>query len=450
MPTREEAARLIAELFDDEGVAVLGAGGTFVTWEQALAGLPDALFAVPSRTPGITLLTLARDLWSRQGHVRMATATTEGLVEVLTEELGEDHPEVLVHLGALGVLQQRGGHAEGHHLLEDAFAGLRSQVGGRDLRLAVVAQNLGLSYARQGRFADAEVPLSTALRIRQAEAPSTVALVAGQLGEVLLRLEKVTAGIDTLEVAWLAELDHKGERHPDTLRRMLQLARAQTTAGQYRRAVPLWRTLDEVAQESGHRERMAEIGFELGKALLKVHKREEGTRRMRDALRWTREASDAAGQDHPALATRLTDWANLEIENRRPIDAEGLLREAVDVQRRISGDNSPETARRQASLGTLLARLGRVDEALGYLDSAAMLLLTTDGPTQPSTRAALEATLGLIATKVEHLVAQKDRDSAGMMISHGIRMAGPALGFDHHGIATLRALASEHRIPLGG
>ncbi|MCB9671385.1 MAG: tetratricopeptide repeat protein [Alphaproteobacteria bacterium] len=448
MTPREQAAARVARLFDDEGAAVLAEGGDHPTWEMALASLPDALFEVGEKPP-VQLLTLARDLWSRQGDLRMATAVTRGLIRVLVDRVGHDHPDTLAQLGALGALALRAGrNDEGAEMLQQAYQGLRSTVGGRDMRLAVVAGNLGLHQARTGDFESAEHCLAVALKIRRAEAPETVARVAGQLGEVQLRLGRIDEGLDTLEVAWLADLDTVGEHHPDTLRRQLQLAQALSRAGKHRKAVPLWRGLDAVVRASGHGERMAEIGFELGRALLHVHKREEGIRRMREALKWTRQASEG-GAPHPELASRLTTWAELEIQNGRPHDAEGLLREAVEVESRVSGEASANTARRCASLGTLLARMGQTDEAMGYLANAASLLVGTEGADDPSAIAAVEATLGLVATKVEELIAQRDKDGAAVMINQAITTYGPAVGFDHRGLGVLRTLASNHRIKLG-
>lgn len=448
MLTREAAAGTIAGLFQDGGLVVLAEGGGHATWEEALQTLPSALFQMEAQPP-IQFLTLARDLWSRSGDLRMATAVTRGLIRILVDRVGRDHPETIAQLGALGALAQQAGRVdEGAEMLEQAFHALRSVVGGRDLRLAIVAGNLGLHYARAGVWSDAEHCLRVALKIRQAEAPATAGNVAGQLAEVLLRQDRVDEGLDLLEVAWLADLDHVGERHPSTVRRLLQLAEALSGAGHHRKAVPLWRTLDEIIRADGNPENVARIGFELGCALLHVHRREEGIRRMREALEWTRAISDQAGRPHPELAKRLTHWANLEIDHGRAAQAEGLLREAVEVEERLSGTSSPTTARRQADLGTLLARMGRVDEALGYLASAASLLASTEGSEEPATIAAAEGTLGLLATKVEQLVAQRDKAGAGLMIADAIATWGPVLGYGHRAIGVLRRLAEQNRIPL--
>lgn len=448
MPSREQAAARIGQLFDDGGMLVLAEGGEFATWEQAFGTLPDALFQMAEQPP-LQFLTLARDLWGRNGDLRMATAVTRGLIRVLVDRVGREHPETIAQVGALGTLALRAGRTdEGREMLEQAFHALRSVVGGRDLRLAVVAGNLGLQYAQESAWSDAEHCLRTALKIRQAEAPATAGTVAGQLAEVLLRQDKVTEGLDTLEVAWLAELDAHGERHPNTVRRLLQLAQALSQVDQHRRAVPLWRTLDEIVREDGNPENIARVGFELGCALLRVHRREEGIRRMREALEWTRAVSDQTGRPHPELAQRLTHWADLEIEQGHASQAEGLLREAVEVETRVSGTASPQTARRQAELGTLLARMGRTDEALGYLATASSLLASTEGCEVPATLAATEATLGLLATKVEELVAQRDKVGAALVVQDAIATYGPIVGYAHRGLGVLRQLALNHRIPL--
>lgn len=114
----------------------------------------------------------------------------------------------------------------------------------------------------------------------------------------------------------------------------------------------------------------------------------------------------------------------------------------------MSGESSPRTARRYATLGGLLARIGQLDEAMGLLDGAASLLMSTEGPHHATTQNVVEASLGLIATKVEQLVASKDKATASVLLTHGLTTGGRVLGFNHAAILALRKIASDHRITI--
>lgn len=442
---RTEAPAILAALFQDQGRALLAEGGK-QSWEEALAPLPDALFAVPGgKNPGLTVLTLARDLWNRSGDLRMATAATRGLMGIHVGANGTEDPDALVELGALGRLAQRAGRVdEGAELMEQAWHGLRSVVGGRDMRLAVVGGNLGLHYARTEQLEEAEHLLETAYRIRKRQAPETVGTVAGHLGEVRLRLGKVADALEVLRDSWLSTLDQHGENHPRTIQKTLMLAKALNQTQNYRESAPLWRDLHAVARKSGEPLQIARMGFNLGQALYRTHKKEEAIRLLDDALRLARSRWEA-GEDVADLPDWLSFRAQIEIDERRPAQAEGIYLEAIEIEKHLSGEDSAETARRYVTLGSLIGRMGRLDEGMGYLDGAASLLRSKLGNAHPWTRAATEATLELLAAKIDK-VAPLDRQTASALAQHGVHLGGSVLGYDHGAVRRVQSLVTKHRL----
>lgn len=448
MTTRAQAAEQIESLFSDRGRSLLDAGG-FDSWDAALAQLPDPVFQVSAGEPGVGILTLGRDLWNRAGQLKMATALTRALLELHTDRNGAEHPDALVELGALGTLMQKAGRAdEGAQLLERSVQGLRSVAGGKDLRLAIVAGNLAGHYLRQQRLEDAEHLLETAYRIRKAVAPATVANVAGQLGDVRLMLGRAAEGLDALRDAWMANLDAHGDDHPITLQRSASLARALNHTGNHRQAVPLWRDLVAPVDASGDPKAAAEVRYNLGVALYHAHKREEGTRLIDEALRWGREHANRTGTPIAELPDWVTFRATMEVEQRQGTAAEGLFAEAVELERRISGDDSAATARRYGALGTLIGQMGRVDEALGYLDSAAALLESAVGRDHAWTQTAVEATVDLLVVKALGIV-KHDRSTAEMLLAHAVTTGGRVLGFAHPSVRRAASTAEEHRLRVG-
>ena len=446
MISPSDAPARLSDLFSDGGASIFEESGRVSSWEEALAPLPKAVFRVASEDPAVALLTMCRDMWSRV-DLRLATAMTRGLLKIHIERHGKDHPDALVELGALGALAQRAGRVEeGAALLEEAWTGLRSVVGGRDIRLAIVAGNLGLYYAKIGDLSQAEHLLDQAYRVRKRVAPTSIAKVAAQLGEIRLRLGKTEEGLDDLRAAWLCSLDSVGETHPQTVKYSITLARGLNRAKLYRESTPLWRDLYRLAVDSNNPEKIAEIGFYLGMALYRTHHKEEARRRINESVRWTRAASEQTV--HPKLPERLTFLAALEIDQRRIYEAEGLYREVIEAEIRLHGDDSPEVARRYAALGRLLGQMGRIDEAVGYLESAASLLLSTIGPRQESTRAVVAAAVGVLTQKAEQSVAEGDKEGASQILGHALQLAGPVIGFDHEAVRKAQALAREHRIHL--
>ncbi len=446
--TAREAAELVGALFDDSGQSILDEGGGPSSWEEAFAPLPDGLFAIDADNPGLAMLTMARDLWNRQGDLRMATAVTRGLLRWHVDNQGKNHPDAYVELGALGFLALRAGrNDEGASLLEEAWNGLRSVLSGRDLRIAVVAGNLGLHWARIGKLEKGEEMLATAYRIRKKVAPLTVGNVAAQLGEVRLRLGKPSEALDALRDAWLAELDSHGESHPRTVQRAMTLAKALNRTETWREAVATWRGLDKVAQQSNNRDAQAEIGFSLGVALYHTRKKDEAIRRVNQAIDATR-ALGTGDSPHPQLPDRLTFLAQIHIDHRRPGEAEGLLSEAIERETAISGADSSETARRYVTLANLYRQLGRIDEAMGLMDGASSLLRSTLGDAHPHSQHAVEMTVSLLVAKAKQMLQVEQRSEAKALIQHARELGGSVLGFDHPDLLALQKLAMDWKLRL--
>ncbi|MEQ1567566.1 MAG: tetratricopeptide repeat protein, partial [Myxococcota bacterium] len=350
------APQLLAGLFVDGGAKFLAEAGLPSPWELALGPTPIPVLALP---PGPELgwrqLASLREFWAARGPLSAAVAATRALHHHRASTAGRDHPDAWLEQAALGSLLQRAGAArEGAALLDQAWAALRSTAGGRDLRVAIVAQNVAAARFREGRLADAEHALEIALRIRRELAPATTALVAAQLGEVRMHLGRPADAVDLLQEAASATAAAEGADSPRALARAQMWGTVLNQLGRYPQVVEVLRPVAAAARDDEVR---ASVAFELGLALDRTGHREEGLRRIDEALRITR-ALGQGGVDHPALANRVVQMAQLHLERERLDEAEGLLREAVDITRRASGDSSPEVAERYVGLGQFLARFG--------------------------------------------------------------------------------------------
>lgn len=447
---RDGAAWQIGDLFDDGGAAVLHEAG-LRSWGDVLEAIPDGALANLPNRESATLVLLAREVYAAKGELRPALALTRAAWMLAVERGGEDHPDALLEIGAMGALFRRGGRdAEGGQLLEDAWYHLRSRAGGMDLRVAVVASNLASFLRDQGRLEEAEVALTQAWRIRRAVAPKTVSKVAAMLGELRVQLGRTKESLDPLREAWLSSLDTVGGSHPQTLQRARTLARVLTIAGLPREAAPVLRDLYEHALTTNDRDAIATAAYELGLALDGAKMREESQRLVEDALRYSRSAGDAAGKPHPALPERLVAWAQIQLRRGRPHETESLLREALEAERRLHGDASYHVALRYAALGRFVHQLKRPDEALGYLDVANSLLRGTLGDDDERTVEAVDLQVQIMLDQAKASLGARDRDMAQRLISRALRVAEQVLGFDHDSVRHLRELASFNQLKLDG
>lgn len=418
---------LLSSMFPDQGRALLGDAG-LDGWPQALRGLPPAAIDVRRFDPdvaGEVLLSRCRDAHVGRGELRPALAFTRALLRRRVGRLGDRHPDTLAELGALGALLDQAGHTdEGGPMLERARLGLEA-AGARDLRLAVVAGNLGLHYLRTGRDTDAERALELALRLRREQAPQTSGQVAAQLGELKLRLEKTDAAVPLLQEAFSRYRDAYGPQDPRTVARARTLATVLVALGRGGEALPVLRVIHAAPQADP--DQRARTAFQLAMALEDAGEREEAWRVAVQALAITR----AAGDPHPELATRLTALARMARARGHLHDADGWLLEAYEAERRLHGDDSWQAAVASANLGHHCAQLGRTAEALGWLESGALVLRGTLGREHPHTIVAVEMLVDLWRGEAEKAFARRDARSARPLLDRARELAIDVLGREH-------------------
>jgi tetratricopeptide (TPR) repeat protein len=447
MDTVREAPRLLGALFDDGGASFLAEAGLPPTWAEVLRPVPvDALRVPDGPDAGWRQLSALRDLWSAAGLVQAAIASTQALLRSRGAALGKDHPDAVLEQAALGTLLQRAGRQrEGGELLDRAWSTLRSVAGGRDLRVAVVAQNVAASRLREGQLDEAEHALEIAYRIRTELAPGTVALVAAQLGEVRHAVGRSAEAVPLLQEAVARTAEREGPGSPRTLARSQMLGTVLNQLGRYREAAEVLRPLVAALRPDASAEVRAAAAFELGLALHRTGIKEEAARRVEDALRLTRQLGTDE-RPHASLANRVTLAAELHLDRGRLEAAEGLLQEAIELDRRRFGDASPEVASRFAGLGAFLLRHGRADEALGWLDAACSLLRSTVGDGDARTTAVVGTTVGQLLQQVQAGLERRDMALARVLSRRALEIGTPVLGRDHEALRQLRQLRDKYSL----
>lgn len=438
----KQIPRLIAGLFADEGQAVLAESGLGDNWHDALAELPADVLVLSedSRAKGAGALVKARDFYSKTGQLRPAIAFTRGLLRVKMARLGDEHPDTIVELAMLGILARRAGKTEAaQEFLHKAWSTLRSVTNGRDIRLAIAAAAYGDLCLANGDLVQAERLYRQAYGIRKDVARPTIGMVSGKLAEILVRKGEVKEAIPLMWESYQKEKRRLGKDHAQVLARAQVLTRVLISARRFDSAAPLLRDLHNRAKLSGNEDEIAHTAFELGIALDSIGRKEEGFRLMEEAVRWTRRAGTVT-DPHEELPTRLTTFSRMVFERRRQEEAEGMLREALEAERRLFGDGSPEVAMRYTSLGQLCVQTGRFDEAIGWLDTSASLLVSSLGGSDPRTQRTTELLVKTLIERSVTLRKQGDRQMSRAMSDRAESFGGQVLRFDHPLMVELRRI----------
>ncbi len=428
-----ELGARIRDLLPDGGAAWLADIG-HPSAESVLARLPERAL---QETDTLRVLQVLRDLAGQAGDLRVAIGTARVVVAAMR---GRDEVETAVETGALGALLERAGASEdGLRLLEASLRQLEPRI--RDLRLAVVAQNFGAGLVRAGRWALALPPLRLAVDLRRALAPDTAGLALAQLGELLQKLGRTAEAVPFLTEAHALAARLDGPLAPRTLARSQLLGTACNALERYADAVRYLRPVfDQVGADDP--ERRAGVAFELGFALDRSGNEEEAVRRIDESVRLTRQLGRAGGVPHVSLPNRLAMMAQLQARRGRGAEAEGLLLEALEQEGRLHGEASPEVAAMTAQLGHFCYRMGRSEEAVGWMDTATSLVETALGATHPQTLAVADAHTALLL-EVATATWANDPDGARGLAERAFEVSSRLLGHVHARTRAARELLAR-------
>jgi tetratricopeptide (TPR) repeat protein len=394
------------------------------SWEQMLSlAPPDTVQrAVRTRLPGMALVSVVRAALAQRGALQDAAAVSVWLSAQLDARLGAAHPDALAERAAAGGwLFRAGDRAGADAMLSSAWSGLR-QAGISDARLAAVGERWSAVLMAEERYDTAEEVLEVVWRLRRREGRG--APISARLGQVRLARGDVAAALPLLREAW-GESDGRPWRLGVGRTLGLALVRHEL----FEEAVPILRTVVDAEHDDGSR---AEACMALGTAL-------EGLRSLPEALRMVEEGvklTRAQEADRAVLAQRLSIASRMAFARGRVHDAEGLLKEAVDLDRQHYGDDTPEVARRYSELGRMVLALGRTEEALGGLEPATSLLRRHLGEEAELTRRAAEAQAAGLIANADQANGGGDRELASYYIE---RVLALRTMLDDHDSALLRA-----------
>lgn len=404
-----EAADTITALWGPSMPTMVALRGA--KWPQLLAWVPPPAVdkAMKGRLPGMALVTLVRGTLANKGAMADAAAVSVWLSQRLDERIGEDHPDALVERAAAGGWLMKAGDLDAAgRLLGSAWRGLRHM--GEDRRLAAVGDRWSAWLMARERHDEAEEVLEVVWRHQRRQGGG--AGISARLGQVRLARGDVEGALPLLRSAW-----EQSASRPWRLGVGRALGRALVRQSLHSQAVTVLRM---VVEEEHRDEAAADASMLLATALEAQQHPDEALRMVELAVQTTREM-DAA---HPTLAHRLSVWARMAFTRGHRTEAEGLLREAVDLDESRYGNDSPEVARRYAELGRLVLALGREEEALGWLEPATGLLRRHLGEEAELTRQTAEAMAAGLMGCAEGAARQGDKDLALYYADRVLGLAG--------------------------
>lgn len=175
-----------------------------------------------------------------------------------------------------------------------------------------------------------------------------------------------------------------GPEHPDTGRRLNNLARLLKAKGDYVRAEPVYRRALDILSNSLGSEHTDAIDCLNNMAVLfhEMGNYASAEPLYRHALAIT---ESIQGPEHPDTGERLNNLASLLRANGNFDEAEALLRRALTIAEKFQGAEHPDTGRRLNHLAILLWSMGQYVNAEVHCRRALSIAEKMQGPEHPDT-----------------------------------------------------------------
>ncbi len=256
-------------------------------------------------------------------------------LEVRRRLLDPDHPDLAESYSNLAyVLQESGDIPGAEPYLRESLAICKRTLGPNDPTLATVTENVAVNLKKQGKLAEAEILYREVLDVRT---------------RVL------------------------GANHSLTAATLNNIGRLLEAKGEYEKAEAMHRRSLRMRREvfgSDHL-RVAESSNNLALVLMYDSQYEEAEKLFREALR----IRTSIRPDDPTTFSTLSHLGNLMIQTDRPIEAEAILREALEGRASFFGTDHWIPAISRSLLGQALAMQGRYDEGETLLLAGGKVLL---------------------------------------------------------------------------
>ncbi|KAF2475957.1 TPR domain protein [Lindgomyces ingoldianus] len=360
--------------------------GEYENWERCRELFPHAKLAVMqqpesegARKEWAKLLYKAAWYAWRQGRGNEAEEMSGLSVAVRTKLLGKEHEETLSSMAMVGLARKLKGRWKEAEQLEVQVMKARARtLGERHPSTVTSMANLASTYWNQGRWKEAEQLEVQVIETRKKELgekhPDTLTSMtnlastyrnqgrwkeAEQLGVQVGRWKEAEQlGVQVVET----RKKELGEKHPDTLTGMANLASTYRNQGRWKEAERL-----EVQVVETRKKELGEKHPDTLTSMANLASTYSNQGRWKEAEQLEVQVMDASakelGEKHPSTLTSMANLASTYSNQGRWREAEQLEVQVLEASAKELGEKHPDTLTSMANLATTYRNQGRWKEA---------------------------------------------------------------------------------------
>jgi serine/threonine-protein kinase len=303
---------------------------------------------------GVTLSLQARRVARERDRAELAAAEAMAVNDFLQEILAAADP-----------IEGLGREVSVVESVEEAVPRIAVTFVDQPLLEAAVRHTVGYTFARLGRFDEAEEQLRLALDLRRRTHGGEHAEIAetlNALGEVRYDRGDFGGAERLYDEALAMRTRVHGGDHPETAASLDNLGNVYQERGEIEAAEKAYRQALEMRRAT-LRPDHTDIASSLNNVATVLHDKKEfdaAEELYRESLDLTRRAR---GESHPEVATSLNNLAVLLHDRERYAEAEPLYRESLAIARATLGARHPDVVLNLSNLSSLLADKGEYAEA---------------------------------------------------------------------------------------
>jgi len=274
--------------------------------------------------------------------------------------------------------ENRGNQVTARELLDSGAKRLQAGLQDQPETKAALLSTVGAVYDSLGQYQDAVPILDESLRLQDQSHDASRIDTLLELGRARTSMGDLRGAEQLLQQALhLAQTDF-GARSLQSGHALWSLGMLRHQQGQFADAKQLYLQSLDILQTS--RAPQTDISYVLSD-LAKVYSREQQWVLAKQAYQRALEIDRRVlGDDHPRVAYRLENLAIVAQNMGDLKQAEDLYRDALGRQEHAYGDRHPETETTKGNYGLLLQREGRLTEAEPLLRDAVSITLSLYGP----------------------------------------------------------------------
>jgi tetratricopeptide (TPR) repeat protein len=263
--------------------------------------------------------------------------------KVLTDRINffsRSHPDVALSLNNIGrILNEINCHNEAESKIKEALKILKLFPNENRL-IATCTENLGIAYLRQGRIDDAKTNFLQSLQMNES---------------------------------------HLGERHPDVVYSLTNLAACFEGEGNYLEAKNILHRALDISQDHEYLNN-SDLLNSLGEIHKKLENYFESEKYLKQAIKVAKEYYKS---EHKSIAIYLNNLAGLYVKIKKYKQAENIYLESIQIKRNIFGDRSIEVAIGLNNLAHLYYESEKISNAKSFFEEAYQIFVTEYGDTHP-------------------------------------------------------------------